>query len=173
MTFTGTIRDLNHARICRRLRLMHQPWLMRRGVLMAAVGYLVLLLALVTVANVTDARLPEWSSYLPLVVFLAVLVTLLVWRRRHVWETVRNAPLRQTDQQFDLTDAGLRVTSDLSESLIRWPAVLDVIVDPEGLLFLTGQMEYFVIPTAAFLETDIQTARDQCLRWIEAARTDG
>ncbi|MBY6115842.1 YcxB family protein [Mameliella alba] len=170
MTFAGTIRDLNHAKICARLRRRHQPWLMRWGLLVAVVVYFTALFGLLTVANATSARLPGWSSYLPFAAFVAALIALMIWRRRHVWDSVRDAPVRQAVQHYDLSEDGLRVTGELSETLIRWPGVLEVIEDPEGLLFLTGQMEYIAIPKSAFLETDMQTARAQCLEWIEAAK---
>ncbi|KHQ51933.1 YcxB family protein [Mameliella alba] len=168
--FTGTVRDLKHAAICARLRRRHQPWLMRWGVLAALVVYVAVLLGLVILANATDMRLPEWSSYLPFAALMAALIGLFTWRRRHVWESVRNAPVRQAPLHYQLSAEGLRITGEVSESLLRWPAVLEVIEDPEGLLFLTGQMEYIVIPTAAFADAaQMHAARDNCLRWISAA----
>ncbi len=171
LQFTGTIRNLKHAAICARLRRRHQPWLMRWGVLAALIVYVAVLLGLVTLANATDMRLPEWSSYLPFAALMVALIGLLIWRRRHVWESVRDAPVRQAPQQYHLSAEGLRITGELSESLLRWPAVLDVIEDPEGLLFLTGQMEYIVIPAAAFADdAEMRVARDDCLRWMAAHR---
>ncbi|MBT52954.1 MAG: hypothetical protein CMF72_06085 [Mameliella sp.] len=171
LSFTGTVSGLNHARICGRLRKRHQPWLMRWGVLVCLGVYIALLILLVLIANLTGMRLPSWSSYLPLAVFFAVLIGLVRWRRRHVWDSIRDAPIRSAPQQFDLTPEGLHIRGDLIESLIRWPAVLDVIEDPEGLLLLTGQMEYIVIPTPAFADPDaLRAAKAACEDWIKAAR---
>ncbi|WP_323771352.1 YcxB family protein [Antarctobacter sp.] len=171
LSFTGTVSGLNHARICGRLRKRHQPWLMRWGVLACLGIYIVLMFLLVLVANLTALRLPDWSSYLPLLVLFAALVWLSLWRRRHVWDSVRDAPVRRAPQQFDLTPEGLHIRGDLIDSLIRWPAVLDVIEDPEGLLLLTGQMEYIAIPIEAFADPDaMRAAKAACEDWIKAAR---
>lgn len=170
-SFTGTVSGLNHAGICTRLRRRHQPWLMRWGFLVAVFAYFVVLIVLMFAAALMGLRAQEWVTYVPFGLFVFAILALLRWRRSHVWDSVRNAPVRQAPQRFDLTPEGLRIQAQFLDSLLKWPAILDVIDDPEGLLLLTGQMEYIAIPAQAFDSPEtLQEAKAACKDWIAAAR---
>jgi hypothetical protein len=168
---TGSMTHLNHARICAHLRRRNQPWLMRQG-LFLAVGVFFLAQALVLVGAVlVDTPPPDWLTYVFFALFFAALLTLFRWRSRHAWRGVRETPARRGATTYSLTPEGLTVTHPLGHTLLRWPAIVDLVDDPQGLMLLTGPMEYIAIPNAAFADTTERAAvLAQAGKWIAQAR---
>ncbi|SMX49584.1 YcxB family protein [Maliponia aquimaris] len=170
-TLEGSLRGLNHGRICGRLRRRHQPWLMRWGVLLAALGLVLCQVAIPALDLLAGIRLPRAASYLPFALFLGCVILLTRWRQRHAMTAVRDAPVRRTAMTYHLAPEGVTVTGELSHAQMKWPAFLDVVDDPEGVLLLTGPMEYLVLPPESFRDA---AHRAEVLRqakgWLEAAR---
>lgn len=170
-TLEGTLRGLNHGRICGRLRQRHQPWLMRWGVLLAALGLVLFQLAIPALDLLAGLRLPRSASFVPFAVFLVCVILLTRWRQRHAIAALRDTPVRLRAMTYHLGPEGVTVTGDLSRAEMKWPAFLDVVDDPEGVLLLTGPMEYLALPPEAFRDAAhrAEVVR-QARAWLEQAR---
>jgi hypothetical protein len=171
LRFSGSIAALNHARVCANLRRRNQPWLMRRG-LFVLIGVFILSHALALIYSAQTQRLlPDWVAYVQFILFFGALFAFQRWRQRHVQTAVRDTPARSGVTTYDLSPKGVTVTHPLGHSFLRWPAILCAVDDPQGLLLLTGPLEYIVIPTSAFADAGHRhEVLEQANRWISGSR---
>lgn len=171
---TGSIAALNHTRLCAELRRQGQPWLVRRGVFVLA-G--LLLVAQILIGAYNGARpspLPDWVSYAAFGVFFVGLYGLLQWRNRIVRSGVGTAPSLGDETSYKLTAEGLTLTHPLGHTLLRWPAILDVVDLADAVLFRTGPLEYIAIPHMAFSNgEDRAETIAQARHWIAEAKGKG
>lgn len=171
---TGSIADTDHARIVDLLTRRMLPRALRLGPLVLGALALGAVWSWPLVDATLAARglvLPAWLPLALVLVMLGVLVAMARVRQARVWTGLARNPNRAGDKTFALTPDGLRMKGATGYSFTTWAGFVDVVDDPQGLLVLTGPLEYVVLPQAAFADAAEKTAvKAQIADWIAAAR---
>lgn len=168
---TGEVSGMDHQRITTGLTRRWVPWRLRQGPIAVMLAYLVVVYIAPVAVPEFWASLPLWTPAAGLAVLIGVLIVMFRARQRAVWTALDRAPIRQGVKTFALTPDGLRIKGATGYSFTTWTGFVDVIDDPQGVLVLTGPMDYIVLPQAMF-DTPEQkkTVVKQIAQWIAGAR---
>jgi len=109
--------------------------------------------------------IPTSVTLILMLVCFAALVANGVATRRRIWRTVSDSPLRQGPIRMTADDEGVTVETPFSRQTVLWPAILDVIPGPDGLLLLIGGMECLSVPARAFAD---KTAKAEALAFLKS-----
>lgn len=172
---TGRIADTDHARISKALLRRMLPWGLRAAPLILAFVVLIVIYALPMFEPLLAADygliLPSWTPMALLGAMIVGLILLIRARRKRIWASMTDTPLRRGDRTFALSPDGLRMKGATGYSFTTWTGFVDVVDDPQGLLVLTGPLDYVVLPQAAFADAAEKAAvKAQIADWIAAAR---
>lgn len=172
---TGRIDRTDHARLTRVLSRRMLPWGLRYGAILVSLVAIALIYATGVVGPILAVAyglvLPDWLPLGLLIIWTGAMVALSRARRARVWSSLAKNPNRDGDKTFALTHQGLRMKGATGYSFTTWTGFVDVIDDPQGIVILTGPLEYIILPQFAFDGPDHKlSVLKQIAQWIAAAR---
>ncbi len=107
-----------------------------------------------------------------LLVGIIGMIVLFVYRLRRVTAAVQNAAFRQGETSIVLDEISMKITHPGLHQTIFWSHAEDVIDGADGLLVLSGPMDYHPIPRSSLPEAITQDElKEKIKRWIEQAKT--
>ncbi len=101
------------------------------------------------------------ASLVPyLLIFGVLLLGMPLWQRWALRRVYRTTPSLQQEQRHEFSEEGFRLSNPLSNTLIRWDALVDAIETREFfLLYISPSIAYFLPKRAVATQTELRELR--------------
>lgn len=124
-------------------------WALRNAELLSIIAISVIYIA-GSVANKAGHNVPPLLGLLAILLICFWLTYVISRRRRQLWVSAAQSPLRWGPNTLSTDDTGFTRENSSGHVFVKWSHVTDIVDARDGLLIFCGEIDYFPIPEAAF-----------------------